>query len=115
MSNYHDSNQWAEYLAEFSGRNRTRRARFERFDWRGVEEEDQEAHLENISVEFDGDDAPRVTVTRIDTSTAEPRTVVTTIPNVKRISPQFDVDNSEDGLEILGEQGALIILRMESL
>ena len=114
MNNYNDRTQWADFLAEFSARNRSRRARFEHFEWRGVHEEDQEAHLENISVGFDGEDAPRVVITRTDTSTAEPRTLTTTIPRVKRISPQFDVDNSEAGLKIEDEQNTLTVLRMES-
>jgi hypothetical protein len=115
MSSYNDHNQWAGFLAEFSSRNHFRRARFERFARTGVEEEYEEAHLENIEVDVSGADAPRVIVTRIDNSTAQPRTIVTTITNVKRISPQFDTDNSEDGLEIEGKHGVLTILRMESL
>jgi len=114
MSNYNDRTQWADFLAEFSSRNRSRRARFEHFEWRGVHEEDQEARLENITVDFEGEDAPRVVITRIDASTAEPRTLTTTIPRVKRISPQFDIDNSEAGLKIEDEQNILTLLRMES-
>jgi len=114
MDNYNDRAQWADFLAGFSARNRSRRARFEHFELRNVMEEDQEAHLEDITVDFDGDDAPRVTVRRTDTSTAEPSTLTTTIPRVKRISPQFDVDNSETGLRIEDEQNILTVLRMES-
>jgi hypothetical protein len=33
---------------------------------------------------------------------------------VKRISPQFDVDDSEDGLEIEDEDGVMAVLRLES-
>ena len=114
MSDYRDRAQWGALLAEFSRRNRFRRARFETFGRSRVVEEEQVAHLENITVALTGTDAPRVTVTRLDNSTARPSEIVTTIPHVRRISPQFDVDNSEDGLEIEDESGVLKMLRLES-
>jgi hypothetical protein len=77
-------------------------------------EEEQEAHLENVTVKLTGADAPRVTVTRLDNSTATPTEMITTITRVRRISPQFDVDNSEDGMEIEDEDGVLAVLRLES-
>jgi hypothetical protein len=40
--------------------------------------------------------------------------MVTTIPRVRRISPQLDVDASEDGLEIEDINGVLSVLRLES-
>ena len=55
-----------------------------------------------------------MTVIRIDVSTTTPTEMVTIIPRVKRISPQFDVDNSEDGLEIEDEDRVLTVLRLES-
>jgi len=114
MRNYCDPAQWGEFLADFGRRNRFRRARFETFGRGSVLEEEQEAHLENIKVALTGIDAPRVTVTRIDNSTARPIEMVTTIKRVRRLSPQFDVDNSEDGLEIEDEDGVLTLLRLES-
>ena len=114
MTDYLDPAEWSDLLAGFSSRNRFRRARFETFGRGGVVEEEQEAHLEKITVALTGADAPRVTVTRIDNSTARPIEVVTTIPRVKRVSPQFDVDNIEDGLEIEDKDGVLIALRLES-
>jgi len=80
----------------------------------GVVEEEQEAHLEKVTVKLTGADAPSVTVTRLDNSTATLTEMITTIPRVKRISAQFDVDDSEDGLEIEDKDGVLAVLRLES-
>jgi hypothetical protein len=114
MADYLDPAKWGALLAGFSKRNRLRRARFETFGGGEVLEEEQEARLENITVALIGDDAPRVTVIRLDNSTATPANMVTTIPRVRRIRPQFDVDSSEDGLEIEDVNGVLSVLRLES-
>ncbi|HZF38267.1 MAG TPA: hypothetical protein VE715_05565 [Blastocatellia bacterium] len=114
MTDYLDPAEWSALLAGFSKRNRRRRARFETFGRGQVVEEEQEAHLENITVALTGADAPRVTVIRLDTSTTAPTEMVTAIPRVRRISAQFDVDDSEDGLEIEAEDGVLSVLRLES-
>src|SRR5262245_58379683 len=114
MNDYLDPAKWGDLLAGFSGRNKFRRARFETFGRGGVVEEEQEAHLENVAVDLGGADAPRVIVTRLDNSTAAPTLVITTIPRVRRVSPQLDVDASEDGLEIEDMDGVLSVLRLES-
>jgi hypothetical protein len=114
MTDYRDPAEWAGFLAGFSSRNRSRRARFEIFGRGKVVEEEQESHLENITVALTGADAPRVIVVRIDNSTTTPTEIVTPIPYVRRISPQFDVDNSEDGLELEAKDGVLTVLRLES-
>jgi hypothetical protein len=114
MNDYRDPAEWASLLAGFSDRNRSRRARFETFGRSKVVEEEQEAHLENITVTLTGADAPRVTVLRIDKSTTAPTEIVTIIPRVRRINPQFDVDNSDYGLEIEDKDGVLTVLRLES-
>jgi hypothetical protein len=114
MTDYLDPAEWGEMLAGFSNRNRFRRARFETFGRGNVVEEEQEARLENITVALTGADAPRVTVTRLDNSATTPAEITTTIPRVRRISPQFDVDDSEDGLEIEDIDGVLSVLRLES-
>jgi len=114
MTDYLDPAEWGDLLAGFSSRNRFRRARFETFGRGGVVEEEQESHLENIAVDLSGDDAPRLIVTRLDNSTARPTELVTSIPRVRRISPQLDVDASEDGLEIEDIDGVLSVLRLES-
>ena len=114
MADYSDKAQWVDLLAKFSQRNRNRRARLETFGRGAVVEEMQEAHLENITVAFNGAGAPRVTITRLDNSSAAPIEMVTIIQHVKRIKPQLDTDNSEDGLEIVDEDGVLAVLRLES-
>jgi hypothetical protein len=114
MSDYFDPAEWGGLLAGFSERNRFRRARFETFGRGNVVEEEQESRLENIKVALTGTGAPRVTVIRLDNSTATPTEMVTTIPRVRRISPQFDVDDSENGFEIEDQDGALTVLRLES-
>ena len=80
-----------------------------------MEEEAQEAHLERITLEMSGPGAPSVLLTRLDNSTTEPKTIVTTIPNVLRINVQFDTDDSEAGLEIEDKHHVLTIVRLESL
>jgi hypothetical protein len=114
MINYLDPAEWGDLLAGFSSRNKFRRARFETFGPGGVVEEEQEAHLENVKVILNGADAPIVAVTRLDNSTATPTEMLTTITRVRRISLQFDVDDSEDGLEIEDEDRVLTVLRLES-
>jgi len=114
MTDYLDPAEWGELLAGFSSRNRFRRARFVTFGRGEVVEEEQEAHLENIAVDLTSADAPRVIVTRLDNSTAKPAEMVTTIPRVRRISAQLDVDASESGLEIEDIDRVLIVLRLES-
>lgn len=115
MTDYHNRAHWSDFLAEFSQRNHFRRARFEQFDMRGVQEEEQEAHLETITVELNGPDAPSLIIRRLDNSGEMPREIVTTVHHVKRIAPQYDTDNSEDGLRIEDTHGGLTILRLESL
>src|SRR5215813_14365082 len=114
MTDYLDPAEWSDLLVGFSSRNRFRRARFETFGRGGVVEEEQEAHLENIAVDLRGADAPRVIVTRLDNSAARPTELVTSIQRVRRISPQLDVDASEDGLEIEDIDGVLSVPRLES-
>ena len=115
MTDYLDPAEWGELLAGFSSRNRFRRARFVTFGRGEVVEEEQEAHLENITVDLTGADAPRVIVTRLDNSTAKPAEMVTTIPHVRRIRPQLDVEASESGLEIEDLDGVLSVLRLEPM
>lgn len=107
-------NEWAEFLQAFSRRNLNRRARFQFFEGVNVREEEQEGHLESVAVETDGDHAPRVIVKRRDESGAEPQEMLQMIPHVRRISVQYDTDDSEDALEIEDSHNVMIMLRMES-
>ena len=114
MADHDDPAKWGALLAGFSKRNRFRRARFETFRGAEVLEEEQEARLENITSSLTGPGAPRVIVARVDNSNAALAEIVTTIPQVRRISLQLDVDGSEDGLEIEDINGVLSLLRLES-
>jgi hypothetical protein len=114
MADHNDPEKWGALLTGFSKRNRFRRARFETFRGAEVVEEEQEARLENITSSLTGAGAPLVVITRVDNSNAALAEIVTTIPHVRRISPQLDVDGSEDGLEIEDINGVLSLLRLES-
>ena len=52
-----EPSNWREFLSAFAMRNNNRRARFEVFRGGSVEEENQEAHLEDISLKHNGDKA----------------------------------------------------------
>ena len=115
MIDQYDKTEWVKFLADFSRRNRLRRARLEYFDHQQAVEESQETQLERIAVDLIGEKAPLVIITRLDYSTMEPEIIVNTIPHVQRVGSQLDIDNSESGLEVEGKDRVLTILRMESL
>lgn len=104
---------WAEFLREFSTRNHNRRARFEVFRLRNVEEEVKEAHLEDISLKRVGDKA-NVEVIRIDRGDRNAEKMKDQITDVRGISVQFDTDGSEIALEITDDENSLICLKLES-
>ncbi len=106
--------EWQDFLQEFTNRNKDRRARFDVFRRDGrVEEEGAEAHLENARLIADGD-AKNVEITRIDKTEKDAEKTVDVITNVRGIAVQYDIDGSEDALEITDDQNSLISLRMES-
>ncbi|MGI8640210.1 MAG: DUF5335 family protein [Pyrinomonadaceae bacterium] len=105
---------WANFLEEFSTRNKNRRARFNIFKRNGdTQEEATEAHLQGILIEKD-DDKSTITVRRVDTTEAEAETRTDTITGVRGVAVQYDTDGSEDVLEITDDQNTLISLRFES-
>lgn len=102
---------WQDFLNDFSERNRGRRARFELFGRSGISrEEDQEGHLEKISI-----DGPIVTVTRSYEKHGQTETMKDDIADVRGITVQLDVDKSEDVLEFSDTEGNLTALHFESL
>src|SRR5689334_15200115 len=109
-----ERSDWPQFLREFSERNQDRRARFEIFSRGGVSEEWEEGHLAGVGVKTDGASSPQVVVRRMDKSGIEPREIVQAVPDVRRISVQYDTDNSEDALEIEDARGALLVMRLES-
>lgn len=108
-----EPSNWAEFLSGFSQRNNGRRARFEIFRGGSVEEENQEAHFEDVSLKRDGNKT-NVEVIRIDRAHQNADKIKDIITNVRGISVQYDVDGSEDVLEITDDENALISLRLES-
>jgi hypothetical protein len=100
---------WDAFLNEFTERNRGRRARYEVFSGGDIIEEDEEAHLESISIN-DGS----VTVKRTYEMHGEPAETKVDLENIRGISVQYDTDNSEDMLEFTNERNELVTLRLES-
>lgn len=101
---------WKDFLEEFSTRNNNRRARFQIFRGRNVENESQESHLEEASLK----DGSTIVITRIDRTKGDGEKIHDTITHVIGISVQYDTDGSEDVLEITDKENELISLRMES-
>lgn len=105
---------WSEFLQEFSTRNNDRRARFDVFRSDGTtEEEEQEAHLEDVLLKDNGK-AKNVEIIRINRADQNADKIRDLITNVRGISVQYDTDGSEDALEITDDQNTLISLRLES-
>lgn len=107
-------NEWEKFLAEFSQRNRERRARFNVFFSSGeTVEEAEEGHLENVSLDKSGN-RTRVTITRADRSEEAEKPMTDTIENVRGVGVQYEVDGSENILEITDDKNTLLSLRFES-
>jgi hypothetical protein len=105
---------WSEFLQEFSTRNYNRRARFDIFRSNGeVIEEEQESHLEGISLKEDAG-GRTIDIIRIDRSEKNTGKIRDTITNVIGVAVQYDTDGSEDILEITDKENTLISLRLES-
>ena len=105
---------WEEFLQEFSERNKKRRARLDVFRSSGkTEEEAQELRLEEVILQQNGE-REDVEIIRFDRTETEAEKSKETVTNVRGIAVQYDVDGSEDALEITDDQNTLIMLRMES-
>ena len=124
MDGLHDTNEepreaisvgeWKSFLRDFVERNKDRRSRFDIFRENGsTEEEEVEAHLEEIIYKNDGN-SKNVEVIRIDKSDAESHEVRVAITNLRGIRVQYDTDGSENVLEFIDNQNTLISLRFES-
>ena len=114
MANFNDPAQWEDYLTEFVARNQARPSRFERFAEGEAAEEQQLALLESITVEEQGNNAPRIVISRRDTTSPDQRLLTDAIAHVRSISPQLDQDGSEFGLRIEDEDNVVTILRLQS-
>lgn len=102
--------EWNEYLADFSTRNRGRRARFEAFSRDGVREEDEEAVFDRVSVSNG-----MATVTRNVIKADGETPIIDEVPDVHGISIQYDSDNSENTMEFMDTNGDMTVLHFESL
>jgi len=102
--------EWNDYLTDFSSRNQGRRARFEAFSNNGVQEEDEEAVFDNVSVS--GDVA---TVNRIIRADDKNAPISDKIEGVHGIAVQLDFDGSDNTMEFMDSNGDLTVLHFESL
>lgn len=105
--------KWENFLKEFSKRNRERRARFQIFTNGEMNEEEQEAHLENVSLEKRNGEN-QIDVVRIDKADEKNEKMTDTIKNVHGIVVQYETDGSENVLELRDDRGKLTSLRFES-
>ncbi|MBA2495140.1 MAG: hypothetical protein H0V31_10660 [Acidobacteria bacterium] len=105
--------EWENFLKEFSKRNRERRARFQIFTNGEMNEEEQEAHLENVSLEKRNGEN-QIDVVRIDKADEKNEKMTDTIKNVHGIVVQYETDGSENVLELRDDRGKLTSLRFES-
>lgn len=106
--------EWADFLNDFSNRNKNRRARFNIFFASGeTVEEAEEGHLESVALNKNGDET-QVVVKRTDQTSSKQETMTDTIENVRGITAQYDTDGSEDILEITDAKNTLFSLRFES-
>jgi len=101
--------EWDTFLNGFTERNHGRRARFEIFSHGDFAEEEQEAYFENVSA-----DGGTVTVKRNYEKRGEQATMTDVLENIRGISVQYDVDNSEDMLEFTNNKNELTTLHFES-
>ena len=102
---------WPEFLAEFSERNRGRRARFELFRRDGeVGEEEREGIFDGATV-----DGRVVTVQRSYDSHGEAKKMSDELHDTHGIEVQYDTDDSEDTIEFTDHKGNMTVLHFESL
>jgi hypothetical protein len=106
-----DPATWPEFLADFSERNKGRRARFEMFRRDGeVAEEEQEGHFEEATV-----NGRVVTVKRNAERLGQNRSIVDELHDTHGIEVQYDTDGSEDTIEFTDHKGDMTVLHFESL
>lgn len=101
--------EWGTFLNAFTRRNRGRRARFEIFSHGDFAEEEQEGHLESVSI-----DGHLVTVKRTYTKQNLPATMTDTLENIIGVAVQYDTDKSEGMLEFTNTKNELTTLHFES-
>lgn len=111
MSKAIEPNDWEKFLTEFSTRNSERRARFYIFFASGETlEEEEEGHFKGVSINKN-DGKTQVVVER---GTTDGKTMTDPIDKVRGVAVQYEVDGSENILEITDEKNTLFSLRFES-
>lgn len=113
MSKAIEKQNWADFLQEFSERNRDRRARFHIFRNGEMNEEEQEGRFQSACFE-NGDDISNIVISRTYTEIDEEKTMNDTIENVRGLAVQYENDKSENILEITNNRNHLFSLRFES-
>ena len=101
--------EWAEYLEEFSSRNRGRRARFETFAAGIVTEEDEEAVFDGVSMEKNIAKVRRLNRTHNDDPITDELT------DIRGLTVQLDSDGSDNTIEFLDSNGDVTVLHFESM
>ena len=101
--------EWADFLEEFSKRNRGRRARFEAFAAGIVSEEDEEAVFEGVSMEKNIARVRRVNRTHDDDPITDELT------DIRGVTVQLDSDGSDNTIEFLDSNGDMAVLHFESM
>lgn len=101
---------WPEFLAEFSERNKGRRARFELFRRDGeIAEEGREGQFDGASI-----DGRVATIKRTYETSGESKTMSDELHDTHGIEVQYDTDGSEDTIEFTDHKGNMTVLHFES-
>lgn len=111
MSKAIEPNDWEKFLTEFSARNVNRRGRFYIFFASGETlEEEEEGSFKSAALSKDGDTFKVV----VERGTTGGDVMTDPIENVRGVAVQYEVDGSENILEITDGKNTLFSFRFES-
>lgn len=111
MSKAIEPNDWANFLEEFSARNKERRARFYIFFASGETlEEEEEGRFKSAVLSKNGDKTKVV----VERGTTSGDVMTDPIENVRGVAVQYETDGSENILEVTDGKNTLFSLRFES-
>jgi len=115
MTNVVNMSSWIDYFKHFTERNKNRPVRLEHFGNSGAEQVDC-LPLTGVSVELEGEEAPRVEIMFGGKSAAKGEHLTHTIKSVKQIMRQTGKDNRESavGFQSKGEKIALLCFESKS-
>lgn len=110
--------QWDEYIKEFNRRNRMRSTRLEVMGEAGAFESDFWLEgglpLTGISLEPEGEGAPRVEIMLGGEANHVARHLTHTVSGVQRVGREIGEDGREVTLELEDKEGAITLLHFES-